>query len=72
MVAFLCISTFVPGGTSGVLLKSNALLRRASVNLLGLMHDVCKRLSVSTACGSNQSHRCIGKSWLVLQRPAMK
>ena len=68
---FLCIRTCVPGGPSGVLLKSYVPCIHAHADNLGLSLDACNRFSVMVACSSSLSHKCRGKSLSTLHNPAM-
>ena len=51
VVEGLKMSTLVPEGASGVLLKSKAPLSWYSAERQGLMQEGCSRFSVSVACG---------------------
>jgi hypothetical protein len=59
----------VPGGAIGALLKSYC--EKCELHeSLGLILDVLNIFNVMTACGSNLSHKCIGKDLAVEQIPA--
>eukprot|EP00957_Ditylum_brightwellii_P043806 3321921-Ditylum_brightwellii.AAC.1 len=66
------ISTLVPGGARGVLLKSCMLLRWAWAERRGLDLDVQSKLRVSWACSNSSSHWQMGKAASVEHNPAMK
>ena len=58
---FSWMRTRIPGGAIGVRLKSNVPCNCAQADNFGLRRDARNKLSVSSACGSNWSHRCMGK-----------
>jgi hypothetical protein len=62
----------VPRGAIGALLKSYFPKMCVAAESLGLIIDVISILNVMTACGSNLSHKCIGKDLSVEQSPAIK
>jgi hypothetical protein len=62
----------VPGGAIGALLKSYCPKMCVAAESLGLILDVLSIFNVMTACGSNLSHKCIGKELSVEQSPAIK
>ena len=64
--------TLVPGGASGVLLKSNAPYSWAYAERFGLRWEARSRLRVRSACGSKQSHSVRLKPGSVPQSVAMK
>ena len=51
LFGFLCIRTFGPAGTSGVLLKSKFPNRYAYAERFGLSRHGHRRFKVSSACG---------------------
>ena len=69
---FLWMRAFVPGGASGVLLKSKIPNKYVYADNFGLVRDDLNRLSVSIACGSNLSHSAIGKSGSHVANPARR
>ncbi len=64
--------TLVPSGPKGIRLKSNRPSKCSYDDNLGLIRDVCNRLSVISACGNNFVQRCKGKSGSVPHRIAVK
>jgi hypothetical protein len=62
----------VPGGAIGALLKSYCPKMCVAAESLGLILDVLNIFNVMNACGSNLSHKCIGKDLSVEQSPAIK
>jgi hypothetical protein len=62
----------VPGGAIGALLKSHCPKICIAAESFGLVLDVLNIFNVMTACGSNMSHKCIGKYLSVEQSPAIK
>jgi hypothetical protein len=62
----------VPGGAMGALLKSYCPKMCVAAKSLGLILDVLSIFNVMTACGSNVSHKYIGKDLSVEQSPDIK
>ena len=69
---FSCTITFIPGGASGVLLKSNFPSSSVYANIFGFRRQSLIIFNFIVACGSSQHHRCIGKHVSVLEIPALK
>jgi hypothetical protein len=63
---------FVPSGASGVLLKLKAPYTSWLADILGLRHEKCSILKVSSTCGRNSSQSWRGQSWSTVARTAMK
>jgi hypothetical protein len=62
----------VHGGAIGALLKSYCPKMCVAAESLGFILDVLSIFNVMTACGSNLSHKSIGKYLSVEQSPAIK
>ena len=62
----------MPGGASGVLLKSKAPKMLWCAESVGLVFDARKRLIVSWACGRRRSHALKGKDVGQVASPVMK
>jgi hypothetical protein len=69
---FSCMITIVPGGTTGVALKSTDPSNCSYVDSFGLIRDALMRFNVVSACGSNLHHKEIGQYRSVDANPAMK
>jgi hypothetical protein len=67
-----CAMILVPGGAIGALLKSYCPKMCVAAESLGLILDVLNIFNVMTACGTNLSHKCIGKYLSVEQSLAIK
>jgi hypothetical protein len=59
-----CAMIMVPGGAMGALLYSYCPSKCVAGDIFGFILYVRSMLSVRIACGSNLSHRCIGKPYL--------
>ena len=61
---FSCMTTFVPGGTIGVALKSNAPSNCAYTGSFGLMRDAHMRFNVVSTCISIRHNGKLGSTGL--------
>ena len=61
-----------PNGAIGVALKSNMTLRWEYIDILGHMHESCRRLSVISVCFSSFSHTQRKKFGFTIERPDIK
>lgn len=66
------MTTFVPGGASGVALKSKLPYRYACADSFGLTREVRSRFKVSEHCGINRSHSDTGKLGSHVAKPARR
>ena len=66
------MSTFVPGGNSGVLLKSNTPFIWAQADSFGFIREFLNKLIVSSAWGNRRSHSVIGNCGLHVASPLKK
>jgi hypothetical protein len=62
----------VPGGSNGVVLKSNGPHTCAHANTFLFSRELRRRLSVIVAWWINRHQRCMGKCASTVLRPAMK
>ena len=65
-------NALVPGGARGVLSKLNIPSMYECADSFGFTLHMRDRLRVSSACGSNLSHNCIGDDGCTVHSPAMK
>ena len=66
------MSTLIPGGAIGVLLKSYGPLNCAQADSFGFILDPRSRFSVNSACGKSLSHIGSGKLEGVVQKLEMR
>jgi hypothetical protein len=67
-----CAMIMMSGGAMGALLYSHCPSKCIAADIFGFILDVHSMLSVRIACGSNLSHRCMGKALYVEDNPAIK
>ena len=72
LLCFLCITTLVPGGANGVLLKLKFPKRYAYADNFGLTCAFLSRFNVVVYCGRSLSHSSIGKVGSKDTNPAKK
>ena len=69
---FSCTITFIPGGASGVLLKSKCPSFYVYADMVGFFWHGLRISNIIVACGISQHHRFIGKWVYLLNKPVMK
>jgi hypothetical protein len=67
-----CAMILVPGGAMGALLYSYCPSKFFAADIFGFILDACNMFSVRMACGSNLSHKCMGKALSVEHNPDIK
>ena len=72
LFAFVCATTLVPGGASGVDLKSNSPKTNVCAEMFVLVLEDRNIFRVITACGINLSHSLNGKDGSQDANPALK
>ena len=72
LLSFSCTITFIPGGASGILLKSNYPSSAMYASIVGFPQQGIIVFSVIVACWISRHHRYIGKRVYVLEIPVTK